>query len=740
MNTGFVSSPQGARTSARRLRADKIARWVVVAGGLGIIASILGILAFLLIEASPLLIDASLSPWKRGTNTSSFGTKPVLAVVVDETKTRAIHLDMDGVARVLKVAEEEVQAEKRIVTDAEGAAIVEARVIGSRAMAIALADGRIVVQSFAWNEDTSRIPTEITVEFAEPVVFTSTSKKAPAAWCAAFDPTTGSSLVVSTDATGAVTADVVKINEFTGEADEPDRVSFDAVAPLTDIALGRDLDTIVGATKDSRLLHWSVERGGAPDITETGVREIAHIGFLLGDQSLIVGGAGGEVVQFFPTRASSEQLRLTKIRSFESMPARIRTFGASHRNKAFVLADEAGNVGYFYGTTGVRSFVATPDVGEIASVGITPKGDGIVVGGSKGVAMAKLDDPHPEASFDALFSKVWYEGYDEPSYEWESSGGAASGFEPKFSLIPLIFGTLKATIFSMILAIPLAVLGAMFVSQFMHPRLRGLIKPAIEIMAAMPSVILGFVAALWLAPLLEVGFAAFLLMLVVLPLSVIAAGALWMKVPARIRGRYAMGSEIFVFVIAIAVGIGICILLDDPFESLLFGGDFPTWVRETLGIPYEQKNSVVIAIAMSFAVVPIIFSISEDAFSNVPRNLVAGSLALGANRWQTVTRVVLPTASPGIFSATMVGFGRAIGETMIVLMATGNTAIMEWNPFNGFRTLSANIATEGPETPVGSTHYRILFLTALLLFVLTFLINTLAEVVRIRLRKRYASL
>jgi phosphate transport system permease protein len=124
----------------------------------------------------------------------------------------------------------------------------------------------------------------------------------------------------------------------------------------------------------------------------------------------------------------------------------------------------------------------------------------------------------------------------------------------------------------------------------------------------------------------------------------------------------------------------------------------------------------------------------------VPRNLVAGSLALGADRWQTVTRVVLPTASPGIFSAVMIGFGRAVGETMIVLMATGNTPIMSWNPFNGFRTLSANIAVEIPEAPHGGTLYRTLFLAGLLLFAMTFLINTVAELVRQRLRERYSQL
>jgi phosphate transport system permease protein len=194
------------------------------------------------------------------------------------------------------------------------------------------------------------------------------------------------------------------------------------------------------------------------------------------------------------------------------------------------------------------------------------------------------------------------------------------------------------------------------------------------------------------------------------------------------------------FVVVLGLGIWMCFELSAPFERLAFGGNFQAWLLETTGLPFDQRNAIVVGLAMGFAVIPIIFAISEDAFSNVPSNLVAGSLALGADRWQTVTRVVLPTASPGIFSAMMIGFGRAVGETMIVLMATGNTPIMDWNPFNGFRTLSANIAVEIPEAPVGSTLYRTLFLAALLLFILTFLVNTVAELVRQRLRTRYSQL
>ena len=113
-----------------------------------------------------------------------------------------------------------------------------------------------------------------------------------------------------------------------------------------------------------------------------------------------------------------------------------------------------------------------------------------------------------------------------------------------------------------------------------------------------------------------------------------------------------------------------------------------------------------------------------------------GSLALGATPWQTLVFVVLPTASPGIFSGLMIGLGRAVGETMIVLMATGNTPIMDWNIFNGFRTLSAHIAVELPEAVQNSTHFRTLFLAALTLFLMTFVLNTVAEAIRLRFRRK----
>jgi phosphate transport system permease protein len=152
--------------------------------------------------------------------------------------------------------------------------------------------------------------------------------------------------------------------------------------------------------------------------------------------------------------------------------------------------------------------------------------------------------------------------------------------------------------------------------------------------------------------------------------------------------------------------------------------------------PYSQRNALVVGFVMGFAIIPIIYTIAEDALSSVPEHLRAGSLAAGATRWQTALRIIIPTAMSGLFSAVMIGTGRAVGETMIVLMATGNTPVMDWSIFNGFRTLSANIAVELMDAPRGGTHYRTLFLAALTLFVMTFVLNTVGEMVRLRFRRR----
>jgi phosphate transport system permease protein len=270
----------------------------------------------------------------------------------------------------------------------------------------------------------------------------------------------------------------------------------------------------------------------------------------------------------------------------------------------------------------------------------------------------------------------------------------------------------------------------------MSPKMRGIVKPSIEIMEALPTVILGFLAGLWLAPYIDNNLPGTLLAVFLLPFSFVIAAWLWHLLPERLTSRVGHGWEAALLIPVILLVIWIAIQAGHPIEAALFGGNMPHWLSNELGFTYEQRNSLVVGIAMGFAVIPTIFSIAEDAVFSVPKHLTSGSLALGATPWQTLFFVVLLTASPGIFSAVMVGMGRAVGETMIVLMAAGNTPIMEMNIFNGFQTLSALIATELPEAVRDSAHYRTLFLAALALFALTFVVNTVAELIRIRFRRR----
>ncbi len=467
---------------------------------------------------------------------------------------------------------------------------------------------------------------------------------------------------------------------------------------------------------------------------------VTAFNILSGGFSLIVGSNTGALAQWFQVRDDNNVNHLTHIRSFKPLGGTITVIAPEHYRKGFVAGNDRGDIGLYYATSNRQLLTRSTGSKPVRLLGLAPRANALLVEADDGaIQTARIENEFPEVSFYSLWQKVWYESYQEPEYNWQSSA-ATSDFEPKLSVAPLTFGTIKAAFYAMLVAVPLAVMGAIFAAYFMSPQMRGFVKPSIEIMEALPTVILGFLAGLWLAPFVDNNLAGTLLAIFLLPFSFLIAAWLWHKLPERWTQRIPPGWEAALLIPVVIVTIWLAISLGHPIEAAFFGGDMPRWVTNELGWTYEQRNSLVVGIAMGFAVIPTIFSIAEDAVFSVPRHLTTGSLALGATPWQTLYNVVLLTASPGIFSAIMVGMGRAVGETMIVLMATGNTAVMDMSIFTGFRTLSANIGVEMPEAAVGTTHYRLLFFSALVLFAFTFVVNTLAELVRQRLRERYSSM
>ncbi|MGI9229024.1 MAG: phosphate ABC transporter permease [Gammaproteobacteria bacterium] len=468
--------------------------------------------------------------------------------------------------------------------------------------------------------------------------------------------------------------------------------------------------------------------------------QISSLAFLSGGISILVGDTAGNVTQWFPVRDEENNYTLERIRGFEPFSTTVTGITPEYFRKGFLAIDADGYL-TIYHTTAHRT-VKRERISEQAlkHLAIAPRANAMLLEDSVGqLQFWKVDNEHPEISWQSIWGKVWYESRDKPEYIWQSSS-ASSDFEPKFSLTPLAFGTLKAAFYAMLFAIPMAILGAIYTAYFMSAGMRNIVKPTIEIMEALPTVILGFLAGLWFAPFVEQNMPGLFLFVLLLPLVVIGAAYAWNRLPEAVRHKVPEGWEAALLLPVVVITGVFAFAISQPVEIALFDGNMPLWLTDELGIAYDQRNSLVVGIAMGFAVIPTIFSISEDAVYSVPKHLTTGSLAMGATAWQTMVRLVILTASPGIFSAVMIGTGRAVGETMIVLMATGNTAIMDMNIFEGFRALSANIAVEMPESEVGSTHYRILFLAGLVLFLATFMFNTLAEVVRQRLRVKYSSL
>ena len=757
MKSSVMSSEKLAFRRRWRHLSDKTAKVGIAVGGISVIVAILLIFAYLFYEVVPLFAGAKVEP------SSSYvleDSSASLHLAIEEQSEMAMRLGNDGVARFFDLESGESVASIPIsLPDQAQITSFSLDSEQSGLFALGLDTGEAVIARYAYDTrfaalDNRRILTpKIEYPFGE-VPYTLTDDKALASIALR---TSGENMVLAATAEGGGLS-LLKASKQTslfaafdlgGGAEfeiEEKRINGLALGGeqlfidgdrfwlfvVNDEGLARLLNLRSAFTANN--LQFEVRA-----LLTEGRASPTDIAFLLGGISLLVADDQGAIAQWFLTRRDNT-VALEKIRSFEGSESPIVSLTPEQRRKSFVSVDMQGVVSLFNTTARRQAFSGKLASEGVSAIAISPRGDALLVeAGNGNMALWDVENKHPEVSWSALWSRVWYEGYGEPDFIWQSSA-ASNEFEPKYSLVPLSFGTLKAAFYAMLLAAPLAICGAIFTGYFMAPMMRRKVKPLIELMEALPTVVLGFLAGLWLAPFVENNLLGIFSVLVLLPTSILLMSFVWVQLPNDLRHRIPDGWEAGILVPVIVAATVLSFAIATPLEALFFGGDMRFYLTNELGISYDQRNAMVVGFAMGFAVIPTIFSIAEDAIFTVPKHLTYGSLALGATPWQSLYRVVLPTASPGIFSALMIGMGRAVGETMIVLMATGNTPIMDINIFEGMRTLAANIAVEIPESEVDSTHYRILFLAALVLFMFTFMFNTVAEVIRQRLRDKYSTI
>lgn len=733
----------------RRIRAlkDRMARWAVSVGGLAVLATITLIFFYLAYVVLPMFQGADLESRKAVQPAWLSEAGAPLLLTLEEQNQVAMRLDRNGLVQFFDAKTMQAQTQVKLPLPAAASIVSVAQdQPGSNRVALGLSNGQVLVfehvYKITYPDDVKTIAPGIAYPFGEAPISLDPQGRALDHVGVSLN---GGTLMLagSTGAELQVLSLGREENLMTGEVTlSEERVTLPQIAePIKALIIDPRqfwLYVINGrATADVFDLR-SKSLNGRYKLLDDGKLDVTNATSLLGGISLMIGDSGGTITQWFMVREADDKSVLKSIRSFQLADSPIVQILPEERRKGFFALDAEGNLGVFH-STAHRTLLVEPVAQGQALASLSPRANRVLVESEGKLQRLLLDNPHPEISWSSLWGKVWYENYDAPEYVWQSTS-ANTDNEPKLSLAPLAFGTLKAAFYAMLLAAPLAIAAAIYTAYFMAPAMRRKVKPVIELMEALPTVILGFFAGLFLAPYVEGHLPGIFSLLIFTPIGILLAGFAWSRLPESIRLSVPDGWEAALLIPVILLVGFVSLSMSGHLENWLFDGNMRGWLSNDLGIPFDQRNALVVGLAMGFAVIPNIYSIAEDAVFSVPKSLTLGSLALGATPWQTLTRVVILTASPGIFSALMIGMGRAVGETMIVLMATGNTAIMDMNIFEGLRTLAANVAVEMPESEVGGTHYRVLFLSALVLLSFTFVMNTLAELVRQRLRVKYASL
>jgi phosphate transport system permease protein len=667
-----VSATKVAARSERfhlwRSRKDAVVRWLIAVGGVGVILAVVLIFFYLVWVVFPLFLPATshvgdsrvMPGWNR--------SEPVY-FSIEEQQEVGLRVASTGQAEFFHTGDGRILDSINLpFLSGEQAKLSAAAPERNGTVALASANGNVVVlrhryeTRFDGGVETRRIEPKLEFPYGEEALLKTGSAVLVGL---ALSDSESAIVVAAVSESGqlwmnqATKAENFLTGEITLEPSEREaRFDFEP----TGVAISGNHRWLYLSDDQGRIHRLNLASLERQQTVEVSDSPITAMTMLLGGISILAGDADGEISQLFPVRTEQNEFQLELIRRFEPLSGAVTAILTEQRRKGFMALDAAQQLGIYHSTAGRMVYRSSLAEEQPRALALAPRANGLMIEGAGGsLRILDIDNEHPEVSFSSLWSKVWYENYEEPEYVWQSSA-ATNEFEPKFSLTPLVFGTVKAALYAMLFAIPLALMGAAYTGYFMSAELRKWVKPGIEIMAALPTVILGFLAGLWFAPWVEENLAHLFLMALLIPPGLLAFAWLWHRWEHPLKDAVPEGWEPILLIPALLLSGAAAIWLADPVQAVLFQGDMRNWLTSELGISYDQRNALVVGCAMGFAVIPTIFSIAEDAVFGVPKSLSNGSLALGATPWQTLIFVVLPTASPGIFSALMIGLGRAVGE------------------------------------------------------------------------------
>ncbi len=563
----------------RRIRAlkDRLTRWYVLVGGLAVLAAITLIFFYLAYVVLPLFRGADLET--REALTPAWMQQAQVPLLLSIEEQNQVAMRVGGQGEILffnaKTGVELKRVALPLPAGSEIRSIAQDQP-GSPTVALGLSNGQVLVFQHTYKvtypDNKKTITPEIAFPYGEtPIGLDPQGRPLEHVSINAGDDSL--LLAGSVDKQLLLLSMTREENMLTGESTlDEERIELPQIAePVKAIYLDprkQWLYVINGrATADVFDLH-SRQLNGRYKLLEDPNAEVTASTQLLGGISLLVGDSKGGIAQWFMARDTDGEPRLSHVRDFNLDGAPISAIAPEQRRKGFIALDEKGNLGVFH-STAHRTLLVQPVADSSGVITLSPRANRLLLEQGGKIHRFALSNPHPEISWSALWGKVWYESYDKPAYVWQSTA-ATTDFEPKLSLSPLTFGTLKAAFYAMILAAPLAIAAAVYTAYFMAPAMRRKVKPVIELMEALPTVILGFFAGLFLAPYVEGHLPGVFSLLLLTPLGILLAGLLWSRLPERIRLSLPAGWEAALLIpVVLAVGAFSPVAEPAPGDHLL---------------------------------------------------------------------------------------------------------------------------------------------------------------------------